>query len=95
VAPAAFAVATQVVLQGVRRPFLGIAIALLEQADHLVDLAVEQAPIIVGELAPPHFQVATDSSPFALHDCLVHGVCSFPVTNNLLFQFSVSICCVA
>ena len=50
----------------------GVAILLLEQADDLFGIAARLFQIIVGELAPPLFDLAPHFLPLAFENILVH-----------------------
>jgi len=52
----------------------GVAVLLLEQADDLFGIAVCLFQFIVGEFAPPLFDLALHFLPLAFENILVHDV---------------------
>jgi hypothetical protein len=52
----------------------GVAILLLEQADYLFGIAIRLFQLIVGDLAPPLFDLALHFLPLAFENILVHNV---------------------
>lgn len=64
----------------------GVAILLLEQADDLFGIAGRLFQVVVGEFAPPFFDLAAHFLPLAFEDILIH------ILILIFFQISCPCC---
>src|SRR6266481_5764280 len=51
-----------------------ISVSLLDQTDQLVLLTADPVDIVIGEFAPPRFELAAHLLPLSCQDVLVHGI---------------------